>query len=192
MERFYLSKKYKDEFRNVGVKDVDLKKMEDLVSMGCENFGLDPKKLSYRIIFRERDWEVNVLTYYSVENYPMDVEKLDTLYRLLIDKDESRNNLLGVQFTTENKNGFKKIEDWKNSRRNQKMCKLRLFDIKFVTEKEFKREKVLVGKELENKELLRKIYGFRYFKHYHNNEWIEIIDEYNEKKRNHNNGFWLF
>ena len=46
MERFYLSKKYKDEFRNVGVKDVDLKKMEDLVSMGCENFGLDPKKLS--------------------------------------------------------------------------------------------------------------------------------------------------
>ena len=86
MERFYLSKKYKDEFRNVGVKDVDLKKMEDLVSMGCENFGLDPKRLSYRIIFRERDWEVNVLTYYSVENYPMDVEKLDTLYRLLIEK----------------------------------------------------------------------------------------------------------
>ena len=73
MERFYLSKKYKDEFRNVGVKDVDLKKMEDLVSMGCENFGLDPKRLSYRIIFRERDWEVNVLTYYSVEIYPMDV-----------------------------------------------------------------------------------------------------------------------
>ena len=75
MERFYLSKKYKDEFRNVGVKNVDLKKMEDLVSMGCENFGLNPKKLSYRIIFRERDWEVNVLTYYSVENYPMDVDK---------------------------------------------------------------------------------------------------------------------
>ena len=48
------------------------------------------------------------------------------------------------------------------------------------------------NKELENKELLRKIYGFRYFKHYHNNEWIEIVDEYIEKKRNRNNGFFLF